>query len=585
MTTLPAPADEHLHQQRVRQKLGAEDVLRRILFVLIGVALFLFMVFPLYRMLTKSLENKAGEFVGLENYIDYFSSSATSVSLRHSLYVSLVSTVITVTLAFIYAYALTRMTIRGRGLLRAVAMLPIFVPSMMQALSFIYLFGNNGIFTRTFGINIHLYGPTGIIMSEVFYAFPHVLLILSAALALADARLYEAAESLRASNWRIFLSVTLPSVRYGLMSAAFVVFTLAITDFGAPKVVGGNYDVLATDIYSQVVGQQNFSMGATVSTLLLIPAMLAFVLDRWVQRRQVAQITADITPMGPKPHRPLVQTAAFIYCLLIVIFILSVYGIMVVGSFIKFWPYDLSFTLRNFSFHVAGAHHPIQIGPLELPGGFQILWNSIKMAGLTAVIGTVVVFFSAYLIEKSRGLSRSRAVLYLLSITPLAVPGMVLGLAYIFTFNDPDYPLNFMYGTMSILVISTVFHYYTVPFLTATTALKQMDPEFEAIGESLDTPFYRTFWRVTVPVALPAIIEIAMYFFLNAMVTISALVFLFVPGNELASLAVMLLDDAGNSAEAMAMSLLILITGLIARGLFYLLTRGIRQRTQAWTKR
>ena len=585
MTTLPAPADEHLHQQRVRQKLGAEDVLRRILFVLIGAALFLFMVFPLYRMLTKSLENKAGEFVGLANYVDYFSSSATSVSLRHSLYVSLVSTVITVTLAFIYAYALTRMTIRGRGLLRAVAMLPIFVPSMMQALSFIYLFGNNGIFTRTFGINIHLYGPTGIIMSEVFYAFPHVLLILSAALALADARLYEAAESLRASNWRIFRSVTLPSVRYGLMSAAFVVFTLAITDFGAPKVVGGNYDVLATDIYSQVVGQQNFSMGATVSTLLLIPAMLAFVLDRWVQRRQVAQITADITPMGPKPHRPLVQTAAFIYCLLIVIFILSVYGIMVVGSFIKFWPYDLSFTLRNFSFHVAGAHHPIQIGPLELPGGFQILWNSIKMAGLTAVIGTVVVFFSAYLIEKSRGLSRSRAVLYLLSITPLAVPGMVLGLAYIFTFNDPDYPLNFMYGTMSILVISTVFHYYTVPFLTATTALKQMDPEFEAIGESLDTPFYRTFWRVTVPVALPAIIEIAMYFFLNAMVTISALVFLFVPGNELASLAVMLLDDAGNSAEAMAMSLLILITGLIARGLFYLLTRGIRQRTQAWTKR
>jgi iron(III) transport system permease protein len=585
MTPLSKPLDEGLYRQRVRQQLGAEDISRRILFVLIGAALFLFLVFPLFRMLTKSLENKAGEFVGLANYVDYFSSSATSVSLEHSLYVSLLSTAITVTLAFIYAYALTRMTLRGRGLLRAVAMLPIFVPSMMQALSFIYMFGNNGVFTRTFGINIHLYGPTGIIMSEVFYAFPHALLILCAALTLADARLYEAAESLRASNLRIFLSVTLPSVRYGLMSAAFVVFTLAITDFGAPKVVGGDYDVLATDIYNQVVGQQNFSMGATVSTLLLIPAMLAFVLDRWVQRRQVAQITADITPMGPKPHRPLVQTTALVYCLLIVVFILSIYSIMIVGSFIRFWPYDLSFTLRNFTFHVAGAHHPIQIGPLEFPGGFKILWNSIKMAGLTALVGTVVAFFSAYLIEKSRGLNRSRGVLYLLSITPLAVPGMVLGLAYIFTFNDPSYPLNFLYGTMAILVISTVFHYYTVPFLTATTALKQMDPEFEAIGESLDTPFYRTFWRVTVPVALPAIIEIAMYFFLNAMVTISALVFLFVPGNELASLAVMLLDDAGNSAEAMAMSLLILITGLLARGLFSLLTRGVRQRTQAWTQR
>lgn len=574
-----------IYRQRVRQKLGAEDILRRILFALIAIGLFLFMVYPLIRMLTKSLQNKAGEFVGLANYADYFSSVTTSVSLKNSLYVSFVSTVITVTLAFIYAYALTRMTIRGRGILRAVAMLPIFVPSLMQGLSFIYMFGNNGVFTRTFGINIHLYGPTGIVMSEVFYAFPHALLILSAALALADARLYEAAESLRASNRRIFFTVTLPSVKFGLMSAAFVVFTLAITDFGAPKVVGGDYDVLATDIYSQVVGQQNFGMGATVSTLLLIPAMLAFILDRIVQRRQVAQITADITPMGPKPHRPLVQTAAFIYCLLLVIFILSIFGIMVVGSFIKFWPYDLSFTLRNFTFHVAGAHHPIHVGPLELPGGFKILWNSLKMAGLTTIVGTVVVFSSAYLIEKSRGLNWPRSVLYLLSITPLAVPGMVLGLAYVFTFNDPNNPLNFLYGTTSILVISTILHYYTVPFLTATTALKQMDPEFEAIGESLDAPFYRTFGRITVPVALPAIIEIAMYFFLNAMVTISALVFLFAPGNEMASLAVMLLDDAGNSAEAMAMSLLILITGLIARGLFFLMTRGVRRRTQAWTKR
>ena len=152
-------------------------------------------------------------------------------------------------------------------------------------------------------------------------------------------------------------------------------------------------------------------------------------------------------------------------------------------------------------------------------------------------------------------------------------------------FNDPSTPFNFLYGTLAIMVISTVFHYYTVPFLTATTALKQLDPEFESIGESLETPFYRTFWRVTIPMTLPAIISIAMYFFLNAMVTISALVFLFVPGREVASLAAMLLDDAGESAQAMALSLLILVTGLAARGLFALLTRGIERRTQAWTQR
>jgi iron(III) transport system permease protein len=117
------------------------------------------------------------------------------------------------------------------------------------------------------------------------------------------------------------------------------------------------------------------------------------------------------------------------------------------------------------------------------------------------------------------------------------------------------------------------------------TALKQMDPEFEAIGESLEAPFYRTFWRVTVPVALPAIISTVSYFFLNAMVTLSAVVFLFVPGKELASLSVMLLDDAGETAQAMALSLLIILVGMLTRGIFFLMMRGAQKRTQAWTVR
>ena len=206
------------------------------------------------------------------------------------------------------------------------------------------------------------------------------------------------------------------------------------------------------------------------------------------------------------------------------------------------------------------------------------------MAFWVALFGTIIIFFSAYLIEKTRRLRTTRSLLYMLSITSLAIPGMVLGLAYIFTFNNPSNPLNFLYGTMAILVISTIVHYYTVPFLTATTSLKQIDPEFESISESLNAPFYKTFMRVIVPVSLPAIISVASYLFLNAMVTLSVVVFLFVPGNELASLSVMLLDDAGETAQAMAMSLLIIVVGILARALFSLLTRGIQRRSQAWTQ-
>src|SRR5687767_12519316 len=169
------------------------------------------------------------------------------------------------------------------GLFRAVAMLPIFAPSLVQGIAFVYIFGNNGILTRHTGINVGIYGAKGIILAETFYCFPHAVLILVAALTAADARLYDAAAALGASRLKTFLTVTLPGVKYGLMSASFVVFTLVITDFGIPKVIGGRTSVMATEIYNQVIGQQNFTMGATVSVVLLIPAVVAFVIDRLVQ--------------------------------------------------------------------------------------------------------------------------------------------------------------------------------------------------------------------------------------------------------------------------------------------------------------
>jgi iron(III) transport system permease protein len=559
----------------VSQRLGFEDYLRRFLFIIVGLGLVVFMLYPLFRLLMRSMENRLGEFVGLENYVIYFSSSVNRASLINSLNISFQSMVICVLLAFIYAYGLSRMRVIGRRVFQGVAMLPIFIPSLVQALAFIYIFGNNGIFTRTTGINIGIYGATGIIMSEVFYAFPHAFIILSTALSLADARLYEAAEALRTKGLRIFLTITLPGVKFAIMSACFVVFTLAITDFGAPKVVGGNFNVLATDIYNKVIGQQNFEMGATISTLLLIPAMAAFILDRIVQRRQVAMVSSGIKPMSPKKHHPLAYTVVCFVIAMVTVYIVGVYCMVFVGAFTNFWPYDMTFSLKNFSFYVAGAHHRA--------GALHVLWNSVQMAFFTAVFGTIMIFGSAYLIEKTRKLNGPRSLLYLLSIMPLSIPGMVLGLSYIFVFNIPSSPLYAIYGTMTIMVISTVIHYYTVPFLTATTALKQMDKEFEYIGESLDAPFYRTLMKVTVPVALPAIIQIASYLFLNAMVTISAVVFLFVPGKELAALSVMFLDDAARSGQAMALSLLIIVTGFTARGLFYLLMRGAQKKTQEWT--
>lgn len=509
--------------------------------------------------------------IGVQNYVAYFSNPTLFRSIENSLFIALVSTVLTVSFAFGFAYAISRSCMRFKGAMKLIAMMPILVPSLLPGIALIYLFGNQGLL-KDLLMGHSIYGPLGIVIGSVFFTFPHALIIISTALAIADQRQYEAAEALRASRWRTFWTVTIPGARYGLISAAFVTFTLVITDFGLPKVIGGQYNVLAIDIYKQVVGQQNFEMGAVVSVILLIPAVLAFVIDRQMQKKQVSQLSARSVPYAPKP-RPGFDSLCLGWCALIAGFILLIIGTCQLAALVNFWPYDMSLTLKNFAFDKMDG------------GGWSAYWNSIQLAALTAVIGTVVVFTGAYMVEKLDGSHFARGLFQFLAMLPMAVPGMVLGLAYIFFFNNPANPLNVIYGTMAILVVSTVTHFYTVGHLTALTALKQIDPEFESVAASMRQPFWRLFGRVTVPICLPAILDIMIYLFVNAMTTVSAVVFIYSSQTALASIAVLNMDDAGDIAPAAAMGMMIFYTNVVARFLHMALSHGVLRRTQAWRVR
>ncbi|MEP4500984.1 MAG: putative 2-aminoethylphosphonate ABC transporter permease subunit [Alphaproteobacteria bacterium] len=556
---------------RIKPKVSSEDWIMRA--VLVGIALYLTVsiLLPLYAILSKSFKNADGLFVGLANYVNFFSTPALFWSIENSLTVTLICCVIVVTLAFIYAYALTRTCIPFKSLFKGVALLPILMPSLLPAIALVYLFGNQGII-KDWLFGYEIYGPIGIVMGECFYVFPHVLTIMLIAMANSDARLYEASDALGASKIKTFFTVTLPSVRYGLVSAFFVCFTLVITDFGVPKVVGGKYNVLATDIYKQVVGRQDFEMGAVVSMVLLLPALFAFAADRIVQRRQVALLSARAVPYQPKKNRA-VDTTMLAFCCLIGLIMVSILGMACFASFAKFWPYDLTLSLKHYNFDLMDG------------GSWNAYWNSIELAAWTAVIGTAMVFTGAYLVEKSKGFHSGRAAMQLLCMIPMAVPGLVLGLAYVFFFNAPNNPLGFLYHTMPILVICTVTHFYTVAHLTAATALKQLDGEFESVSQSLKVPFYKTFFRITVPVCMPAILDISMYLFVNAMTTVSAVVFLYSPDTALASVAILNMDDAGDVAPGAAMGMMIVGTAAAVRLVHAGLTRGILARTQAWRKR
>ncbi|HJR22191.1 MAG TPA: putative 2-aminoethylphosphonate ABC transporter permease subunit [Dongiaceae bacterium] len=555
----------------VRPVAGAQEWAQRLLILLLGAWLLVTILFPLSALFRKAAENAEGQFIGLANFAAYFRDPALVQSLYNTLTVALISTFITILLAFGFAYAITRSAIPFRSFFRSIAMVPLLAPSLLPGLALVYLFGNQGIFKDwLFGHSI--YGPIGIVMGEVFFALPHAVMIIVTALSAADQRLYEAAESLRAKPLRIFWTVTLPGCRYGLVSATFVVFTLVFTDFGVPKVIGGQYNVLATDVYRQVIGQFNFQMGAVVGFLLLTPAILSFAVDRLVQRKQVALLSARAVPYQVK-RRPRIDAACLILCVLVSVFVLSILGMAVFGSLIKFWPYNLSLTLSKYDLGALGTT------------GWDALWNSLIMAALVAAIGTIVVFSGAYLVEKTKTWPWARSALHFGAMIPLAVPGLVLGLAYIFFFNAPGNPLNFIYGTMAILVVNTVGHFYTVCHLTAVTALKQVDNEFEAVSASLKVPFYKTFWRVTVPVCLPAILDISAYYFINAMTTVSAVIFLYSSDTKLLSIAAVNTDDAGNTAAACAMGTMIVMVSATARVVQLIAARTLHARTQAWRNR
>jgi len=526
---------------------------------------------PVAALVGQSFFDRAGAFVGLANFARYADNPALVQSAFNSVWLAALSAVLCTAFAYVYAYGLTLSCMRGKGLLRAVALLPLLAPSLLPAISLVYLFGNQGVFKDWLG-GLSIYGPLGIVLGSVFWTLPHALLILTTAMATSDGRLYEAAQTLGASRWRIFRTVTLPASRYGLIVACMVVFVLVITDFGVPKVVGGQTGVLATDIYKQVVGQQNFQMGAVVGFVLLIPAVLSFAVERRVRWRQAAAMSARATPHRPEPAA-LRDRALFGACLLIAAAILVMIGMAVFASLATYWPYRLAPSLKNYDF-----------GNMD-GGGWGSYVNSLKLGLGAAAVGAVATFLSAYLVEKPRHFGLLREVLNLLASLPLAVPGLVLGVGYIFFFNAPSNPLNGLYGGMAILIVCTVAHFFCVAHLSSLTALRQLDREYELVAESMGVPFWRTLWRVHLPVALPTVLQVGGYFFSNAMTTVSAVVFLYSPQTTLAAIAVLNMDDAGDVAPAAAMASLIMLTAALGRALFALAGRAVLARTQGWRSR
>lgn len=522
------------------------------------VGLLLFFAYPLLTVLWRSVTDANGAFT-LANYGRLFDDPGLPRAALRSLSIGVGTTLTTMAFGLCLAMALHRSRLPGKVLIRGALLLPMLAPSLVLGLGLVCLLGRNGLVHRLTGLPTDIYGFWGLLIANTLYGLPQVVIIVSAALERTPARHYDAAESMGATPWRQFIDVTVPRLRFALLAAAFLVFTETLTDFGSAVVVGGSYRVLAMEIYSEVVGQLDFAMGATLGVVLLAPALLSVWLGRLAKRRQDSGDASPGRALVPASH-PMRDLALGAIAVLALVPVVAVVGTVAYVSVVKLWPYDRTLTLANYT---------------GMPDGYGPVATSLGVSLLAAVVGVVMIFaLSAGLRRAPPAIARP---LQMLASLPAAVPGMVLGLGYVLTFNHGALS-GWFYGSAAIVAACSLYHYHAQAFLTMQTGMRQVPDALEDAVASFGGDTRHVLRDAVLPFAMPAAISAFFYLFMRSLVTLSGVIFLVTPGLGLASVAVMRLDENGFLAQAAAYAMCVVAAGALALGLMRLLLHVLKDR-------
>jgi iron(III) transport system permease protein len=520
--------------------------------------LLLFFAYPLITVLLRSVTDAHGAFT-LANYTRLFDDPGLPRSALHSVCIGLTTTLTTMAFGLCLAMALHRSRLPGKPLIRAALLLPMLAPSLVLGLGLVCLLGRNGLVHRLTGLPTDIYGFWGLLIANTLYGLPQVVIIVSAALERTPARHYDAAESMGAAPWRQFIDVTVPRLRFALLAAAFLVFTESLTDFGSAVVVGGSYRVLAMEIYSEVVGQLDFAMGATLGVVLLAPALLSVWLGRLAKRRQDSGDASPGRALIPARH-PLRDVVLGSIVVIALVPVVAVVGTVAYVSLVKLWPYDRTLTFANYT---------------GMPDGYGPVATSLGVSLLAAVVGVVLIFaLSAGLRRAPPHIARP---LQVLASLPAAVPGMVLGLGYVLTFNHGALS-GWFYGSAAIVAACSLYHYHAQAFLTMQTGMRQVPDALEDAVASFGGDTRHVLRDAVLPFAMPAAISAFFYLFMRSLVTLSGVIFLVTPGLGLASVAVMRLDENGFLAQAAAYAMCVVVAGALALGAMRLLLHVLKDR-------
>ena len=500
-------------------------------------------ILPLFKMFSNMGDVDVAKIIKSERFI---------TALKQSLIVSSVSTLVTVAIAGLLSWCVSRTAMRFKGIFSVLFSIPMLIPSISHGMGLVILLGSNGIINRTFGLNINIYGFTGILLGSVMYSLPVAYLMLLDVLKFEDSTPYEAADVLGLSKLDKLKTITLPYLRKPLISVFFATFTMIITDYGVPLMVGGKYSTLPVMMYQDVIGMLDFGKGSVIGLVLLVPALTACLID--ILNRDKGNLSY-VTKAFKIKKNILRDIFAYIVCGVVAFLLILPIAMFTRVAFVKKYPIDMSFTFDN-------VERAINMRLTEY------LSNSVIIALFVAIIGVVLAILTAYYTARMK--SKFSRVLHMLSITSLAVPGLVLGLSYVMFFKK-----SFIYGTIAMLILVNTMHFFSSPYLMMYNTFSKLNANLEYVGKTLGIRRIYILRDVLLPMSKETIIEMFSYFFVNSMMTISAVSFLATMDNKPVSLMITQFEGQMQLECAALVSVIILFVNLVVKGIVFFAKKHI----------
>jgi iron(III) transport system permease protein len=559
----------------------------------IGVAatVGLFTFFPLLKILVSAFQDADGAF-GVAATIDRLLSariwglhcltSARRCGVAwNTLLLALACAACCTALGLAFALIVTRTGFRAKAVLRALTVLPIITPPFVIGLGLILIFGRAGLVNQllewAFAIRPTrwIYGFPGVLLAQVFAFTPVAFLVLIGVVEGVSPTLEEAAQTVRAGRWRTFADVSLPLMRPGLVNAFLISFIESIADFGNPVVLGGDLGVLSTEIYFSIVGAQlDQGRAATLALLLLAFALIAFFVQRRALGRRLYTTVSGKGDSGLPAVLPAgVRTLCFAIALPWAVFTVVIYAMALAGGFVRTWGRDYTLTLAHYAkaFAVESSPH----GMIWAGAAWNSFFETVKLAAIAAPLTAGLGILTAYLLTRQRFAGQS--LFEFGTMLSFAVPGTVIGVAYILAFNVAPIEVT---GTGIILVLCFIFRNLPVGVRAGMATMAQIDRSLDEASATLGARGATTFARVILPLLKPAIAGALVYSFVRAMTTVSAVVFLVSPDHEMATTYIIGRVINGDYGVAIAYSSVLIVLMLAAIGAIQLLvgTRRLGRR-------